>query len=410
MKRILFVHHGKGIGGAPLTLQAIIRSLDRSRFSPCVLCLYETEATELFRRDGIETHVGRGIYHLAHTTGVWYPLRYLPIFLFRLSLFPLSVWNANRFLKNHRCDVVHLNSSSLLAIAIAARVRKIPVLTHVLEHIHPGYFGFRRSILTKLLIAFSDAIVCICHADARVFPKSSKLHVVYDGIDPEEFDPEKTGETSRSSLAIPAGAYVVGMLGGIQSIKGTFEFTKASVRVLQYSPNTHFVVLGVSPGWRQYKGAARVGYILKSLSSGEAFYRRRVFALGRRQPMKGNIHFYETVLNVPPFLKMLDVLVFPSTVPHFARPLIEAGLMKKPVVASRIGGPEEIVVDGITGFLVPPGKPDELARQILTLLYSQSLRSQMGEAGRNRALDLFDKRKNIPEIIKLYDVIIKGDR
>ena len=63
-----------------------------------------------------------------------------------------------------------------------------------------------------------------------------------------------------------------------------------------------------------------------------------------------------------------DLVVFPSTLPHFARPVIEAGAMAVPVVASRLGGVEELVEDGMTGILVPPGDPAALGDAIARVL------------------------------------------
>jgi glycosyltransferase involved in cell wall biosynthesis len=403
MKRILFVHSGKGLGGAPLTLLTIIRSLDRDRFSPYVLCLFESPATELFRRDGIETHIAKGIHHFAHTTGVWYPIKYLPVLLYRLLLFPFSIWNAYRFLKTHPFDFVHLNSSGLLAVAIAARMQRIPVLLHVLEHLHPGYFGMRRFILARLLTKFSDAVVFICNADAHTFPPSPKLHVIYDSVDPDEFDPEKVRGLSKSAFAMPSDSNVVGMLGGIHPIKGTLEFVEAAAKVVQEISNTHFVILGVLPERKSKSYYDRIIDLPRNWLSGERKYRLKVIAVANQELLKGKIHFIEPILDVPPVVKMLDVLVFPSTTPHYARPLIEAGLMKKPVVASRIGGPDEIVLDDVTGFLVTPRQPDELAQRIISLLRDPVLRTRMGEAGYQRAMKMFDTRKNVPKIIKLYD-------
>ena len=410
MIRILFVHSGKGIGGAPLTLLALIRAIDRSRFSPCVLCLYDSEAAELFRRHGIETRIAKGIRHFAHTTGVWYPAQYLPMFLYRLLLFPVSIWNSYRFLKANRFDVIHLSGSGLLAVAIAARMRKIPVLLHVLEHLHPGYLGMRRFVLARLLIRFSDVVVFICNADAQVFPPSSKIHVIYDSINPDEFDPRRVSGSDRLLSAVPGGAHVVGMLGGISPIKGTLEFVEAAAQIVGQSPDTHFLILGVSPEKKTNSVFTRAVAFLRGWLSGERKYRARVFRVTEQESLKDKVHMIEPILDVPSIVKILDVLVFPSTTPHYARPLIEAGLMNKPVVASRLGGPDEIVVDGVNGFLVTPGSPGELSNRILILLKDPELSARMGSAGRTRAIEKFDARKNIPQILRLYDVISKRDK
>ncbi|HEV8311027.1 MAG TPA: hypothetical protein VGW35_25475, partial [Methylomirabilota bacterium] len=74
MTRILYIHHGTGIGGAPLSLLGLIRGLDRTAFEPVVLCLYASAAVGLFQRAGIETYVARTSRDFSHTALDWYRL------------------------------------------------------------------------------------------------------------------------------------------------------------------------------------------------------------------------------------------------------------------------------------------------------------------------------------------------
>ena len=73
--RILYIHHGRGIGGAPLSLLYLIQQLDRTQYEPVVLCLYESSAADLYRAEGVETHVARGVRTFDHSTLLWYNLR-----------------------------------------------------------------------------------------------------------------------------------------------------------------------------------------------------------------------------------------------------------------------------------------------------------------------------------------------
>jgi glycosyltransferase involved in cell wall biosynthesis len=93
-------------------------------------------------------------------------------------------------------------------------------------------------------------------------------------------------------------------------------------------------------------------------------------------------------------------------VPHFARPIIEAAAMAKPAVASDLGGPRELVVDGETGLLVPSNDPDALADALAGLLGSPDRARELGEAAYRRALMMFDAAKNAAATIALYDDIL----
>ena len=102
-----------------------------------------------------------------------------------------------------------------------------------------------------------------------------------------------------------------------------------------------------------------------------------------------------------------DLVVFPSVVPHFARPAIEAGAMAKPVVASRLGGVEEVVQHGRTGLLVPPNDPAALADGIVSVLTDEDLAGRLGEQGYRQALRLFDARRNVPRTVAIYERLLR---
>jgi glycosyltransferase involved in cell wall biosynthesis len=112
--------------------------------------------------------------------------------------------------------------------------------------------------------------------------------------------------------------------------------------------------------------------------------------------------------DVPQLLAACDVVVFPAVVPHFARPLIEAAAMAKPVVASDLGGPRELVVHGSTGLLVPPNDPEALASAIAAVLEDPQAAMRMGAAAFERAQQLFDAQKNALRTFALYAEILEG--
>jgi L-malate glycosyltransferase len=88
----------------------------------------------------------------------------------------------------------------------------------------------------------------------------------------------------------------------------------------------------------------------------------------------------------------------------FGCTIAEAMALSKPLVATRVGGIPELVRDGITGFLTERGDARAIADKILLLLKDSSLRERMGAAGREAAVDLFDCRKNVNELIRVYGI------
>jgi glycosyltransferase involved in cell wall biosynthesis len=135
-------------------------------------------------------------------------------------------------------------------------------------------------------------------------------------------------------------------------------------------------------------------------------YDREVSAAVAAQGRDG-VRFIGEEDDVPRLLAASDVVTFPSTVPHFARPIIEAGAMAKPVVASRLGGPLELVEDGVTGVLAPPDDVEALATALVGLLRDPARRTRMGEAGYQRVRERFDASAVARRVFEVYEEILK---
>lgn len=400
MIRILYVHHGKGIGGAPLSLLYTIGGLDRMRFYPTVLCLYESEAVDLFRNAGIETLVAHGIDDFSHTNVSWYNLLQFPKALYRLLKIPFSIDRASRFLAAHQFDIVHLNTSTLFAFAIAAKRAGLKVVSHIREPLHHGYFGIRRSMIQNAIHAHADIIIPICYYDAGQLIPSDKIHVVYNFIDFKKFDSSLHAEHPYHELNIPevtAATKIITMLGGVNPIKGTFEFVEAAARVIQQHADAHFLVVGAVPVSS-----------LRNRMNGSTSYYHGVLKSIRSHHLEDRVHFTGNRNDVPEILSITNVLCFPSTVPHFARPIIEASAMGIPVVASDLGGPHELVRQGETGLLVAPRDIGALADAIQSLLEDPIRAKRMGEQGIALAREKFSSEKNVQEIIFLYEALLQG--
>jgi glycosyltransferase involved in cell wall biosynthesis len=126
-------------------------------------------------------------------------------------------------------------------------------------------------------------------------------------------------------------------------------------------------------------------------------YRQRAQALGL-----DNVHFLGLRDDVPAILAEAMLAVVPSVWPEaFGLAAAEAMAASLPVIASRVGGLPEVVEDGVTGLLVPPGDPQALARALATLLADPQLRLTMGRAGRARAERLFDLRSWTDKVCRI---------
>lgn len=406
--RILYIHHGQGIGGAPLSLLFLIRKLDRSKYCPIVLCLYESPATDLYRNEGIETYVAQGIHELSHTNLTWHSQVWYrrPGDLVKQALaFWPSVWRSYRFAKTSKPDLVHLNSSALAPSAIGAKLAGVPVIWHVREPIHHGYSGIRRWLLRQCIYRVSDRVIAISKHDARQLTQADKVRIVYNFVDFKEFDRGISGDGFRKEFALDEGIRAVGMLGGVSMTKGTLEFVKAAEIVRGVLDNVKFFIVGNYPRAIEHVGIRQRAKEAAKGIMGITGYYQKIRAFIEREGLREDIVFTGVRRDIPNILAGLDLVVFPSTVPHSARPIIEAGAMAEPVVASDLGGPRELVAPGETGLLVPPKNPEALANAIITILSDEDLVRRMGEAGYRRARQLFDAEVNAQKTFDVYEEV-----
>lgn len=409
MRRILYIHHGGAIGGAPMSLLYLLRQLDRARCEPVIVTLQPGPAADLYRAEGIETHVEAGISDFSHTTLEWYGGRDLWRLPGKLLRILPSIQRTQALLRRLTPDLVHLNSSTLAPCAIACRREGVPVVWHIREPLAQGYFGLRRAWLRRTIDRCATRVVAICQHDADQLIPSDRVRVIYNFVHFEQFDRSLSGTAVRAELGIAPDAPVVTMLGGISQPKGTLTLVRALPALVEAVPGVRVVIAGPGP----VAGSSTTGGmkgLAKRLLGADA-YERAVWQAIRVLPEQARaaLIFIGVRRDIPQVLAASQCLVFPSSVPHFARPIIEAGAMGIPAAASDLGGPRELVVQGETGLLVPPDDPAALATALADLLHDRDKASAMGEAAYARARRLFDAQTNAAATIALYDEVLGGD-
>ena len=402
-RRILYLHHGGAIGGAPLSLFYLLEQLDRRIYDPVVIVLKPGPVVDLFQSASIDTHVVGDIFDFSHTELEWYGqertwwrlprqmLRYLP-----------SIRACRREIRRVRPDLVHLNSTTLAAAGRAARLEGVPVVWHVREPIAAGFLGLRRAWLRRRIHRDASRVVAISEYDAAQLRPSPRVRVIANFVDRFRFDRQLDRMEARRALDIRESGRVVTMLGGVSPAKGTLTFVRATTEVWTRFPDTTFVVAGPAPTRRE----VGVPGALARRVLGIGVYDEQVSSAAAEGLTSGRLRFLGVRTDVPRVLAATDVLAFPATAPHFARPVIEAGAMAVPVVASRIGPASELVADGVTGHLVPPNNERALAAAIVDLLASPEKARRMGEAGYVQARQLFDAATNARRTFELYREIL----
>lgn len=404
MKRIVYIHHGGGIGGAPLSLLYLLQKLDRSRYQPVVVTLKPGPVVDLYRAEGIETHIAKGISDFSHTTLEWYGGRdwwRLPGKL--LHIVP-SIFRTRALIERLHPDLVHLNSSTLAPSAVGVGLAGVPIVWHIREPLAQGYLGISRVWIRHVIDRRAAQVVAICQNDADQLIPSDRIQVIYNFIKFEQFDRSLDGRVIRDELNIPGDTPVVTMLGGVSAPKGTLTLIQAMPDLVAALPDIRVIVAGPPP--RRLKEPGLKG-LAKSLLGVDAYQKACQRVLDNLPPeVRDRLIFTGIRRDIPSVLAGSDCLVFPSSVPHFARPIIEAAAMGKPSVASDLGGPRELIVPGETGLLVPPDNPKALADALTSLLADPERGKQMGQAAYHRAVKLFDAKNNAAATIAVYEKLL----
>jgi glycosyltransferase involved in cell wall biosynthesis len=223
-------------------------------------------------------------------------------------------------------------------------------------------------------------IICNSRTTAADFDvPEGRISVIPCGIDSSRFAPN--GRTS-------GGRPRIGMIARFAPIKGQHVFVEAAGRLAERYPEAEFVVAGTP-------------------LFGEGRYQSQVQAAARRLPNSTAIHFVGFVDDVPALLHSLDVVVNPSTHPEgLGQVIIEAMMTGKPVIASASGGPVDLIDDGETGRLVPPGDGAALAGALDEMLREPQKAAAMGRRGRERAVECYDIRKTARAVQRIYEKVL----
>jgi len=398
---ILYIHHGSGTGGAPLSLCFLMRELDRSRYAPIVCCHpAEKSAQDLFRRFGHET-LGWKLERFAHSAaGWWKPWspRDLVLALRWARAFPASCRELSALLTKVRPDLVHLNSITLLPYAPTIARGGAKVVVHVREPASGGTLGVRRAWLRRIARKHVNAIIYICADNRdRLTGKDRVGRVVYNFVDFGEFDRGMDRKSARARLGIYDDRPVILFSGGSSSdIKGVIPLLHAVARVRDSLGRLTCLMPGT------ISAAPPPAGLLKRMVRGklvEQNVQETIAALSLADAVVRSAFSHD----MPTYYAACDVVAVPFTKPHFARAVIEAGAMAKPVVASRIGGVAEVVQDGVTGLLVEPGNVPQLADALRRVLTDSDLASRLGEGGFTQARMKFEARRNAAATVAVYE-------
>ncbi len=279
-----------------------------------------------------------------------------------------------RYIESSRVDLVHARSRVPAWIGfVASRRAQRPFVTtaHGFYAPHPAS---RVMAWGRLVIAPSPALGRYL-VERFGLPKE-RLRIIPRGVDLEEFafEPPPSGHE---------GPWRIGLFGRLSAIKGQEVALRACQRLIRQGLPVQLCLAGDQSG---------------------SPARRRLEALVASLSLQHAVEWFGVRQDVATLIASVDLVIVPSRHPEsFGRSAIEAQAVGRPVVASRIGALADLIEDGRTGLLVPPGDPDTLAQAIARLIREPGLRARCIEQARARVEAEWDVERMVERTVAVYE-------
>jgi glycosyltransferase involved in cell wall biosynthesis len=229
-------------------------------------------------------------------------------------------------------------------------------------------------------------VLAVSESVASQFLDRNKVKVLHNGLDLSEFDVprQSLGDEFRQRWGL-GNQFVVGCVGRIKWVRKGQETLVRAAAVLER------------------KGLPAKYVIVGSVYPGNESHEHRLRELIRELGLEEKVILTGEISDTRSVYPGLDVLVLPSGQPEpLGGVVLEAMAMGVPVIATCLGGSPDMVVDGVTGFLVPPHDPQALAERIEVLMNDPALKNRMKDSGPKRIEQHFSLRNTVRELETIY--------
>lgn len=367
--RLLTISPTCEIGGSDLNLLRLLNKLDADEYEIIHVAPYESFFLDEFRKVCAKVE----ILEMPRIRLFKNPFKYI---LFLFKFFP-TVFKIKSLIENNNIDIVCTSSMVSLYGALAAKIAKRP---HVLIAVE--YLKVLRFIVPYFYF-LSDKIICCSDLVKNMFIRSKKVITCYPGIDLNDFNPKVSGSRIRDELGVSGN--LVAMITRLAKWKGPEVFVRSINHVKE---NAIFVIFAEPV-------------------MGKEGYLEKIKILAHKLKLNSRLIITDKYKfkDIPEVIAASDIIVHASLRPEpFGLTVAEAMVMAKPVIASNLGGPKEIINDGLDGILIKPGESKGLGLAITKLLQDPAARRRLALYAGEKAVKKFD----ILNYAKDIDAIFKS--
>lgn len=300
------------------------------------------------------------------------------------------IWQLIKLIKQHKIQLIqsHLLGSNVYS-SIIGLICRIPVVAtyHGMVDVSPNE-RFRQLKMWVMQRGISRYISVSNKLAEKIAEKklldTSKTQVIYNGIDTSLY----TAPLENGSFAfpdLPASSIIVGSLGNVRPAKAYDNLINAAAQVLKKLPHVHFVIAGHTK--------EPLTQILKQQAN--------------ELEIDDRIHFLGYCADTISFLHKIDIFVLSSSSEGFSIATIEAMASHKPIIATRCGGPEEIIDNGENGLLVDTNNPYLLSNAIINLAEDQTMALKLSNNAQRKCQSTFSLNKMLDAYHNTYLTIAK---
>jgi len=376
-KTIFFYTDTHFYGGAENQMYLLAKFLDKEKYSVTLICSDFEKLknwTDKFESEGIE--------------------------VIKLSVFhkhdPRHYSQLKEIIKNRKIDILHIhmwNPASCRYALMLANKYNLPTI--VTEHDPFELTGFKGYIKSKL-IRNIQKIITVSDTNNKVvshlFPSlAKKIVTIHNGIDCTWFKSQLLGLTEgkikefrEKIFEINEDYKIILTVAELHERKGIKYLIKAMSGVLEENNKIKLIIVGNGPKYNE----------LKQLAMEEGVINNVLF-LGFRK-------------DIPQLMASSDLFVLPSKKEAFGLVLLEAGITRLPIIASKTGGIPEIIENGINGVLIPPENPKKLTRSILEIFNDDFKRNSYIEEGYKKVKNSFDAKIMAKKTQEVYDEVLNN--
>lgn len=366
--RILFLIDKLGIGGTERQLIELTRRLERDKFELYLGCL-----------DGAESGIPEYLPECVKVRSIILTVRST------YSLAALAaVYRLIRLIRSESIDIVQcyfLKAKFLGCLAgRLAGVKTVSCQRDLGMHINAtnrAAVRLANACADRFLVNSLSIKECLIREQGV---PSDRIDVVANGVDVKDYRSATPAERAayKLKLGLDPATVVIGVVANLKPVKGLGDFIRAVALVSRAYEKSYFVIVGQGPQEDELKHLAT-----------ELRVADKLFFAGRRD-------------DVRPFLGAFDIAVLCSLSEGFSNAVLEYMAAGLPVVATRVGGNQEQVRDGETGFLVPPGDSESLAKALLRLIQDDGLRARMSQVALRECTELYTMEKMIGRMEDYY--------